>query len=98
MIVKSVTFHVKTEYIEEFIEATLENQENSRKEEGILGFDFLQCTDEPTKFLLYESYKAEEDMDKHLETEHFKKWISIVEPYFIAPREKVAYVPVNSAK
>lgn len=95
MIVKNVTFYIKSESINEFIQATIENRDNSRKEEGIVCFDFLQCKDEPNKFLLYEGYKSEEAMEEHLETEHFKKWIDTVEKYFLNPRDKIVYIPFS---
>lgn len=98
MILKNVMFYIKPENITEFVEATLENQRNSKKEKGIVSFDFFQCEDDPTKFLLYEGYKSEEDINAHLETEHFKKWINTVEQCFSSPREKVTYIPVSKTK
>jgi autoinducer 2-degrading protein len=95
MIVKHVTFYIKTEYINKFIEATLENQKNSRLEEGIKCFDFFQSTDDLTKFLLYEGYECEEAMEEHLKTEHFKKWINTVEDWFLIPRERSIYIPIQ---
>ncbi|GFZ32312.1 hypothetical protein CSC2_28380 [Clostridium zeae] len=95
MIVKSVTFYIKSEYIKKFIEATLENQSNSIKEEGIKTFDFLQDSENESKFLLYEVYESENAMEEHLETEHFKKWINTVEGYFVSPRERNVYIPVS---
>ncbi|MDF2503619.1 putative quinol monooxygenase [Clostridium sp.] len=94
MVIKNVTFYIKSENIKEFIEATIENRDNSRKEKGVICFDFLQCKDESNKFLLYEGYKSEEAMEEHLKTEHFKKWINTVEKYFSSPRDKVTYLPV----
>jgi (4S)-4-hydroxy-5-phosphonooxypentane-2,3-dione isomerase len=95
MIVKSVTLYVKTEHIKEFIEATIENQNNSMKEKGIEHFDFFQCKDDTTKFLLYEVYKSEKDVNDHLETEHFKKWIHTVEQWFSGPRDRATYIPIS---
>ncbi|GFP74513.1 putative quinol monooxygenase [Clostridium fungisolvens] len=95
MIVKSVTFYIKPEYIEEFIEATLENQRYSLKEEGIKAFDFLRDSDDASKFLLYEVYESEKAMEEHLKTEHFNKWINNVEGYFLSPRERSVYKPVS---
>jgi (4S)-4-hydroxy-5-phosphonooxypentane-2,3-dione isomerase len=95
MIVKSVTIYVKPESIKEFIEATLENQQNSRKEKEVECFDFFQCKDDQTKFLLYEVYKSEEGMEEHMRTEHFKKWLSIAELCFSGPRERAIYIPVT---
>ncbi|WP_026885990.1 putative quinol monooxygenase [Clostridium beijerinckii] len=94
MIVKSVTIYVKQENIEKFIKATKENQNNSLKENGIVCFDLFQSKDDSARFLLYEGYKSEDDVNKHMETEHFKKWINIVEPWFSAPRDKATYIPV----
>lgn len=95
MLVKSVTIYVKQSNISEFIEATKENQLYSRKENGIECFDFFQCKDDPTKFLLHEVYTSQEAMDKHLETEHFKKWINIVEQYFSGQRDRAIYIPIS---
>jgi Uncharacterized conserved protein len=95
MVIKSVTLYVKEESIGQFIEATLENQHNSRMEAGITCFDFFQCKDEPTKFLLHEVYKTEEAMDEHMRTEHYKKWIDTVNTFFSGPRERAIYVPVD---
>lgn len=98
MIVRSVTFYVKPGNTKEFIEATIENQNNSIKEKGIVCFDFFQCKDDPTKFLLYEVYKSENDMNKHAETNHFKKWINTVEQWFSSPRNRATYIPVSPIK
>lgn len=97
MIVKNVVFHIKPEYTKQFINATLENQKNSRLEDGITGFDFFQSKEEPTKFLLFEAYKYEEAVEEHLNTEHFKKWIDTVEPWFSSPRERNTYVSVDNS-
>lgn len=95
MIVKSVTFYIKPENTKDFIEATLENKNNSIKEKGIISFDFLQSSDDSTKFLLYEVYESEVGINEHLETEHFKIWINKVEKWFLKPRDRATYIPVN---
>lgn len=96
MIVKCVNFYIKAEYREKFIEATLENQKKSKKEKGIICFEFFQCPEDSTKFLLYEGYESEEAMDEHLRTEHFNNWINTVEEWFLIPREKNIYIPINN--
>jgi autoinducer 2-degrading protein len=95
MLVKSVTMYVKTEHIEEFIKATLENQSHSLKEEGISQFDLLQCNDDPSKFMLHEVYTSEEAINAHLQTPHFKKWVDTVTHWFVGPRERAIYTPVR---
>ena len=60
MIVTIVHVHVKPEHVEDFINATKENHNNSIKEPGNLRFDVLQSTEDPTKFILYEAYISPE--------------------------------------
>ncbi|MDP4089115.1 MAG: antibiotic biosynthesis monooxygenase [Bacillota bacterium] len=98
MLFKSVTLYVKSEKIDEFIEATLENQRSSRMEEGILCFDFFQCKDDLTRFLLHEGYKTEEAVEAHMKTEHYKKWVGTAEHCFSGPRERAIYIPVEAEK
>ncbi|MDF2612235.1 MAG: antibiotic biosynthesis monooxygenase [Clostridia bacterium] len=98
MIAKSITLYVKPEHVKEFIEATLENQSHSIKEEGIVCFDFFECKDDATQFLLYEVYKSEDDINAHAKTEHYKKWVTSVEPWFSRPRDRGTYIPVLQAE
>jgi len=95
VIVKSVTIYVKIENTKEFIEATIENKKNSIKEKGIVSFDFFQCKDDSTKFLLHEVYESEDDINDHLKTTHFNKWIITVEPWFSDPRDRETYIPIS---
>jgi len=87
MIVTIVHIWVKKEYIDKFIEITIENHENSIKEEGNLRFDILQDQNDPSKFILYEAYINEDAAKKHKETAHYKKWKETVENWMIKPRE-----------
>ena len=52
MFVTCVTVYVKTEHVDDFIRATIENHDSSVKEPGNMRFDVLQCHDDPTRFLL----------------------------------------------
>ncbi|BCN30159.1 putative quinol monooxygenase [Anaeromicropila herbilytica] len=91
MIIKNVTFYIKAEQVVEFIDATIENQRNSRMEEGVVLFEFIQSEEESNKFMLIEGYEMTKAMEDHLETTHFKKWINTVEPWFLNPRTKEMY-------
>lgn len=91
MIVTCVTVYVKPEHLENFILATIENHENSIKENGNLRFDVLQANDDKTKFFLYEAYESKEASLLHKQTEHYLKWRSLVEPWMAKPREFVAH-------
>jgi autoinducer 2-degrading protein len=74
MFVVCVTIWVKEGRAEEFIEATLDNAENTRKEPGNVRFDFLRSEDEPHRFFLYEVYHRPEDFKAHQETPHYFRW------------------------
>ncbi|MFX0067072.1 MAG: putative quinol monooxygenase [Candidatus Hermodarchaeota archaeon] len=87
MLIYCVTVYVKSEYREAFIEATLENARNTRKEPGNLRFDVLECLDDPVKFFLYEVYREGKDVDAHKETNHYKKWRETVAEMMAKPRE-----------
>jgi len=91
MIVSIIHIWVKDEFLEKFIEATIENHENSIKEEGNLRFDILQDVNDPSKFVLYEVFINEEAVKKHKETLHYKKWKESVENWMKKPRESFKY-------
>ncbi len=86
-----VHVHVKPEFQEEFIEATLENAQNSVQEEGILRFDFLQQKDDKNRFTLVEVYRSEADQEKHRQTAHYLKWRERVAEMMAEPRQGVRY-------
>lgn len=95
MIVSIVQIWVKEEHIDDFINATIENHENSIKEEGNLRFDFLQDQNDPTKFILYEAFIDEEAAKKHKETNHYKKWKETVENWMKKPRESFKCIVIR---
>lgn len=94
MIVRGITVHVKKESIEAFKQATMENRNGSIEEPGILRFDVLQSSEDPSEFYLYEVYTDETATGAHKETSHYKKWKATVEPMMAGPREAKAYIPV----
>jgi autoinducer 2-degrading protein len=65
---------VKPEFIDQFIEVTLDNARNSQQEPGNLRFDFFQRVDDPTRFVLTEIYESEEAAARHKETAHYLRW------------------------
>jgi (4S)-4-hydroxy-5-phosphonooxypentane-2,3-dione isomerase len=91
MIVTVVNIVVKPENIDQFIEATLENHQNSIKEKGNLRFDVLQRRDDPSKFTLYEAYASDEEAAAHRKTAHYLKWRETVESWMARPREGFAH-------
>ena len=91
MIVTCVTIFVKKEYISDFIEATIKNHNGAIKEPGNMRFDVLQCTNDPTRFLLYEGYESEQAAAKHKKTRHYLKWKETVADWMAKPREGIPH-------
>ena len=92
MIVTIVHIWVKKGHVEEFIEATLANHNESVKEEGNLRFDILRDAGNPSKFVLYEAYISEEDAAKHKETKHYLTWREAVADWMEKPREGIKHI------
>ena len=86
-----VNILVKPEHLDEFAAATRANHEGSVREPGNLRFDVLQSADDPTRFLLYESYVNEAAALAHRETAHYLEWRTTVEGWLAEPRVGVRY-------
>ncbi|GMH72649.1 hypothetical protein TrST_g9887 [Triparma strigata] len=80
---------------EVFKQASLANARESAKEEGILRFDVLQDTSEPSKFTLVEVYKDAEIAPKaHKDTEHYAKWRDAVADMMAVPRQAQKFTTI----
>jgi (4S)-4-hydroxy-5-phosphonooxypentane-2,3-dione isomerase len=91
MLIVHVHVHVKTEYIEAFMQATLENARNSILEPGIARFDVIQQNDDPARFVLVEIYRTPEATAVHKQTVHYAKWRDSVVDMMVEPRSSVKY-------
>ncbi len=94
MIVTTVEVHVRKEHIENFIQATLENYEESIREAGNLRFDVLQSREDPARFTLYEAYDSDESAAAHKGTAHYLKWRDAVAPWMERPRTGVPHTVI----
>ncbi len=86
-----VHVHVKSECIDTFKEASIENARNSINERGIARFDFVQQADDPTRFVLVEVYRTPEAAVRHKETAHYQKWRDAVADMMAEPRTGIKY-------
>jgi len=91
MIVTVVTVYVKSEYVDDFIKASIENHQHSIRESANLRFDILQSLNNPTRFTLYEAYETEEAVISHKKTSHYAKWRDLVAPWMQKPREGIVH-------
>jgi quinol monooxygenase YgiN len=97
MLIVHVSVHVKPEFVDAFLEATVENATNSVKEPGIARFDVMQQTDDPARFVFVEIYRTPEAALRHKETAHYAKWRDTVAPMMAVPRTSIKYANVFPA-
>lgn len=91
MLIIQVQVHVKSECVDAFVSATLENARASVREPGIARFDVVQQTDDPTRFLLVEVYRDDRAPSLHKETPHYAKWRDTVAPMMAQPRSSAKF-------
>jgi len=89
-----VHVNVKSQFIEAFKQASLENASHSIKEAGIARFDVIQQTENPTKFVLVEVYKTAEAAAAHKETAHYERWRDTVAEMMAEPRQGIKYTNI----
>jgi quinol monooxygenase YgiN len=94
MLVVHVFVHVKSDQLEAFETATLENARNSIREPGIARFDVIRQQDDPARFVLVEVYRTADDPGRHKETAHYQKWRDTVAEMMAEPRTSVKYTNV----
>ncbi|MCX7887228.1 MAG: antibiotic biosynthesis monooxygenase [Verrucomicrobiae bacterium] len=95
MLTVFVHVHVKPEYIEAFKAASLENARLSRQEPGVARFELFQQHDDPTRFVLVETYKTPDAPIAHKETAHYAAWRDAVAPMMAEPRYSVKYTEIS---
>lgn len=91
MFIVHVFVHVKSEAVEAFKTATLDNARNSVQEPGIARFDVIQQHDDPTRFVLVEVYRTPDDPARHKETAHYATWRDTVADMMAEPRTSIKY-------
>ena len=91
MIILQVHIHVKPEFTEAFRSATIDNARHSSQEPGIARFDFLQDSDDPNRFSLWEVYYNEEGVAAHKLTAHYARWVETTKDMFAEARTRNWY-------
>ena len=97
MLIILVQVHVKSDFVEAFRLASVENARRSLEEPGVARFDVLQQNDDPCRFVLIEAYRNDEAPALHKETAHYAKWREVVAPMMEEPRTSVKYSAVATA-
>lgn len=91
MLIVQVFVHVRSDSVDAFLAATLENARNSVLEPGVVRFDVLQQDDDPTRFQLIEIYRSPDAPAAHKATAHYATWRDTVEPMMASPRTNTKY-------
>jgi quinol monooxygenase YgiN len=94
MLVVLVHIHVKSEFIEEFKSASIENARSSVHELGVRRFDFIQEIADPTRFILVEVYRDAAAQAAHKETAHYVRWRDLVAEMMVEPRTGVKFTNI----
>ena len=94
MYVVCVTIFVKSPHEAEFLAASLDNARHTRQEPGNLRFDVLRAEEDPSRFMLYESYRTKEDFAHHQQTPHYARWKQAVADWMREPRQGVRHQSV----
>lgn len=94
MFIVHVFVHVKSDCIEAFKRATLDNARNSVVEPGIARFDVVQQADDSARFVLVEVYRQPDDAAAHKETAHYARWRDAVADMMAEPRSSIKYANV----
>lgn len=90
-----VHIHVKSIYLDAFIQATQLNQKSSVEEPGCQRFDFLRNPTDPERFILYEVYVDEDAAKAHKDTLHYVLWKETVQTMMAEPRQGIRYQCLN---
>jgi autoinducer 2-degrading protein len=92
LVIVHVYVHVKTDAVEAFRSASLDNARHSVQEPGVARFDVIQSVEDPTRFVLVEVYRSPGAPAAHKETAHYLRWRDAVAELMAAPRTSARYV------
>ncbi len=91
----TVFVHVLPDAVEAFRAAALANAAASIQETGVVRFDVMQETADPTRFVLFEVYRGQEGAAAHKQTAHYQTWRDTVAPMMAEPRTSTSYTTVT---
>jgi quinol monooxygenase YgiN len=90
-----VQIHVRPERVDAFRDASLSNASESRREPGVLRFDLIQESDDPTRFVFIEVFRDLAAAAAHRETAHYQRWRDTVNEMMAEQRTNRKYLNVS---
>ena len=91
MIVITVRWDVKPEYVDEFPELVREFTEATRAEPGCLWFRWSKSLEAPNEYVLIEAFRDSEAGEAHVQSEHFATAMA-TQGRYAASRPKIVSV------
>jgi quinol monooxygenase YgiN len=67
----------------------------TRRERGCINYDMHQSPNDPGMFLFHENWASEEDLKRHFETPHIKRWIQEAEALLAEPMDLTLWRKVD---
>ncbi len=89
--------YIKSEMVEAYKAASIENARQTVLEAGILRFEVFQDAKDPTHFSLLEIYRDMQARELHLETAHFLAWKEVALQAFDHRGQGDEFIPVFPA-
>ena len=59
----------------------------TRVEKGCINFDMHQSPDDESLFLFHENWESEDDLNRHLEAPHIRRWLGLADELLAEPME-----------
>ena len=91
MLTVLVSIKVKSDQIQAFTDVTIAEVRASVQDQGVVGIDILQQSEDLAHFTLHEVFQSREVGLQHLEMAHFKQWQSTIKPMLVEPPHAAAY-------
>jgi quinol monooxygenase YgiN len=81
MIIVTAKMMVKPEMKEAFILKSKDLISSTRQEKGCISYDLYNNTENKDELIMLEKWNDRDSLNKHMETEHFKKFGSTLEQF-----------------
>ncbi len=80
-ITRQIIFLAKRDCIEELKELLKSTIKDSKEEEGCLMYEVFQTKNNPVEFIVIDSWKDEDALNKHYESKHYLHFINNFKEY-----------------
>ena len=91
MLIHSVTFTAKPDAAPALIELAATLMPLSRAEPGCIRYDFLQSPHSPNRFVFFELWKSQADLDAHFQMPYYKVLVERLPSLIVGEAEIATY-------